>query len=656
MNLQVITSTDYLIHCLIVNVPAKTSPPLQSTFVYDPPVLSLKGMFWDDLNKIGEAADQCDKIGGKSVASTSRDTFRTMVDTNGLIDLGYIGYPYTWNNRRAGKANIQERLDRGFANGAWRLLFPTATITHFTALRSDHRPILLATSLPTSSRPKPFRFEAMWTRDLSAGIIIDQAWNKHPSYPSLSNLTIKLRTTKLALKHWNHAHFGHLQTNIQAIKRHLDHLQSLTPSPTTLQLEKSGLEDLDELLVRERILWMQKAKSKWLEEGDTNTHFFHLSTIIHRKSNHIHHILDHHNVLVSDYDTIGVVFVKFFTNLYTSSLPSFPFDLQGLISPSVFGAANTNLTTIPSDVEIHRSLISMANNKSLGLHGMSPVFFKTYWSIIVVDVINAVQNFFSTGKLNKAVNHTFITLVPKRLAANKVELFRPIALCNVIYKLITKILSSGLKGLLVDIIHLNQATFIPNQSISDNCIINHEVMFYLNSKQGKTIFMAIKVDMAKAYDMVEWATLITILHNHGFCTRFCDLLIECLSTAQYFIIVNGSLCGFFSASRGIRQGDPISPALFTLLSDFLSRILARAENSRCLSGVKISRGSPCVTHLMYANDLFIYCKANEAEAQEGVKCLQLYCDWTGQQIIGENQQYISAKTLCDTPGIVCVPS
>lgn len=349
-------------------------------------------MFWDELNRIGEAfdrpwfmagdfnsvLDQRDKIGANLVASSSRDGFRTMVDTNGLIDLGYIGYAFTWNNRREGKANIQERLVRGFANGAWRLLFPTASITHLSALQSNHRPLLINTNPPLSSRPKPFRFEVVWTRDPSAGTTIEEAWHKQPSYPHLSNLTSKLKTTKLALKQWNHIHFGHLQSNIQTLKRQIEHLQSQTPTPTTIQMEQSALKDLDELLVRERILWMEKAKSKWLEEGDVNTHFFHISTIIHSKSNHIHSILDCNNVFTSDYDTIGSTFVTFFTNLFTSSLPSFPSDLQGLITPSISSQTNDSIVSTPTAEEIHRTLFSMANNKSPDPDGMSPIFFKTY--------------------------------------------------------------------------------------------------------------------------------------------------------------------------------------------------------------------------------------------------------------------------------------
>lgn len=121
---------------------------------------------------------------------------------------------------------------------------------------------------------------------------------------------------------------------------------------------------------------------------------------------------------------------------------------------------------------------------------MSTIFFKSYWPIVGAEVTTIVHNFFSIGKLDRAMNLTFIALIPKRQATNNVGHFCPIALCNVVYNIITKLLSSWLKGLLGELIHPNKAAFIPIRSIFDNCINNHEVMFYLKLKKWKIGFIA----------------------------------------------------------------------------------------------------------------------------------------------------------------------
>lgn len=145
----------------------------------------------------------------------------------------------------------------------------------------------------------------------------------------------------------------------------------------------------------------------------------------------------------------------------------------------------------------------MHGNKSPSPDGMNMLFYKQFWTTIGRDVIHVVHNSFRVGRITRTVYHTFLTLILKRAVANRVEQFRPIALCNVIYKVITKILASRLKPHLHTITHPSQLAFIPSRSLLENCIINHEIMWYLNSRRGKTGYLVIKVDMMKAYDMVE---------------------------------------------------------------------------------------------------------------------------------------------------------
>lgn len=125
-----------------------------------------------------------------------------------------------------------------------------------------------------------------------------------------------------------------------------------------------------------------------------------------------------------------------------------------------------------SIVEVHKAVFSMKNNKSLGPDGMSLVYFKMYWNIVGKDLVSIVTYFFQNLKLSTTTNHTFIALIPRKQAANRVEQFKPIALCNVTYKAITKIMSNHLKNSLDKLIHLNQSAFIPIKSIIDNGIID----------------------------------------------------------------------------------------------------------------------------------------------------------------------------------------
>lgn len=267
--------------------------------------------------------------------------------------------------------------------------------------------------------------------------------------------------------------------------------------------------------------------------------------------------------------------------------------------------------------------------KSPGPDGFKPLFFKTYWPFVRESVCNDVQHIFRTGHILRQMNHTFIALIPKLIGASRVDQFRPIALCNVTFKIVTKIIASRIRTVLSSIIAPTQSTFIPSRHITDNTIIDHELMFYMNSTKAKHGYMALKIDMAKAYDHVEWSLLKCLLLAHGFAPHLTDLILNCVSTPSYSLLLNGSAHGHFTASRGIRQGDPLSPALSTICFDLLSRILTKAENDGKIHGIKVSRTSPPISHLMYADDLNIYCKATASEAQEVAHCLRTFCDWSG---------------------------
>lgn len=149
----------------------------------------------------------------------------------------------------------------------------------------------------------------------------------------------------------------------------------------------------------------------------------------------------------------------------------------------------------------------------------------------------------------------------------------------------------------------------------------------MNGKKGKSGFMAIKIDLPKAYDRVEWGTLNVIMRNMGFDEDFCNLIDNCISNATFFILLNGALIGYFKVERGIQQREPMLSALFMILSNLLSRMINKAEEEGRLNGIKVSRTSPRISHFMYADDLVIYGKATTQEAEVIKEILNQYCQW-----------------------------
>lgn len=177
--------------------------------------------------------------------------------------------------------------------------------------------------------------------------------------------------------------------------------------------------------------------------------------------------------------------------------------------------------------------------------------------------------------------------------------YRPISLSNVAYKSISKILAERLKPRLHRILSENQTAFTPGRLITDNVLIAHELMHSLNTKNLKTKFMALKLDITKAFDKVEWEFLIHVMRKMGFSEVWCNWIHKCISSVSYSVLINGEPTNTITPQRGIRQGDPISPYLYLICTEALSYLIKQAINKQQLHGNRASRRGPAISHLFF---------------------------------------------------------
>jgi hypothetical protein len=182
--------------------------------------------------------------------------------------------PYTWSNHHLGHALIKERLDRGIVSSSWLHAFPAISITHLPAYTSDHNPLLLNTSIPSPSLPRPFRFEEFWTRDPTCGIVINEAWSTVVSGSPSSCLAQKLKLTKKAIKYWNKYHFGDIRSKLDSTLLLLDVTQQAPLSDYNFSLELHLKSLINEYLIQEESLWKSKSRELWLTCKDLNARFF----------------------------------------------------------------------------------------------------------------------------------------------------------------------------------------------------------------------------------------------------------------------------------------------------------------------------------------------------------------------------------------------
>ena len=252
-------------------------------------------------------------------------------------------------------------------------------------------------------------------------------------------------------------------------------------------------------------------------------------------------------------DVVSALLVGYYESLFTSLDPHNLDSVLDGVQAVVTKDMNAKLVEMYTAEEVAVAIKEMAPLKAPDPDGMPPLFFQTYWPDIGMDINEAVLSSLNSSSLLKSINHTFISLIPKVKNPERVTEFRPIILCNLIYKIISKVIANRLKPLLNSIISETQSAFIASRLITDNVLIAFELLHHMKTGcLGKKGFMALKLNMSKAYDRVEWVFLKNILLRLGFQQSWVNLIMECVTTVSYSILVNGEPEGMIYPSRGIR--------------------------------------------------------------------------------------------------------
>lgn len=307
---------------------------------------------------------------------------------------------------------------------------------------------------------------------------------------------------------------------------------------------------------------------------------------------------------------------------------------------------NTNLIRAVTQEELRQAVFQLGATKAPGPDGLNGLFYQHYWDILKADLFGLVQDFFCTGVLQLALNQTTITLIPKVPNPKRLDQYHPISLCNYIYKIISKILANRLKPWLPMLISPEQSAFISGRQIQDNILIVQEVLHQLRIRKRKKHFQAVlKLDMQKAYDRVEWDFLRDYMLKLGFSSIWVQRVMECITTSTLSVRFNGENLPYIHPTRGLRQGDPLSPYLFILVANVLSILIQQALHMGNLKGITLNRWCPTLSHLLFADDVVFFLDGKLRECQNLANLLNQYCLATGQTV-NRNKSGILFSKAC----------
>lgn len=604
---------------------------------------ALRHHVWDFLTQIGANRDDAwflvgdfnelmsnsEKMGGPRRLESSFWDFRNLAYNCRIREIQSSGNQFSWGGWRD-NIWVQCRLDRSFGNDNWFRLFPRSHMEYMEMWASDHRPILISFSADRNQRDtRRFFYDSRWRQKPDFEEAIARGWNGdiHQNFISVSDRIWKCRQE---LSRWKRGNNTNSEKEIQRIKDLEVEISKTDPDNQRMHFLKRRLS---EAYRDEELYWKERSREQWLKAGDKNTKFFHNCVKNKKVKNRIHMLLDDHGCERFSEGSKGEVAVDYFRKMFLSSQPTDLEDIFEDFSPRVSSAINLELVAPISDIEIKHAVFNIKGSSGPGADGFNGKFYQENWNIVGPAITLEIKEFFRTAVFPPEWNFTNICLIPKIPNPTKMTDMRPISLCSVHYKIISKILCSRLKRFLPDLISDTQGAFVSGRLISDNVIIAHEMVHALRTyAKASTEFMAIKTDMSKAYDRVEWKFLETLLIKMGFDSLWIRWIMYCVTSVSFAVIINDNAYGFFKPERGIRQGDPLSPFLFILCTEALIHVLNRAERRGGITGMKASASGPAVHHLLFADDSLFMCKATKEESVEMKRCLQLYGSASGQVI------------------------
>ncbi|KAK3212711.1 hypothetical protein Dsin_017417 [Dipteronia sinensis] len=395
-----------------------------------------------------------------------------------------------------------------------------------------------------------------------------------------------MKRLKNALKTWNWEVFRDLNSNITGKSAELQSIQiqmsNVNFSEELFLAESRVHYELDVLLRRQECFYCDRSRVKWLNDGDRNSSFFHASVRRRQYMNPLSS-LSINGVLTDDRLIIRDHIIKFYSNLFSldSSRVDTEFSVVEDVIPSlVTDVENAFLISIPSTDDIHDTVFAMDAAFAPGPDGFSGGFYQRCWEVVGSDVVLAVHDFFRTGVIFPA----------DRLAQIAARIVSP-----------------------------HQSRFIRDRHIDDCNALAFECVNVMHKKcYGGNL--AMKIDIRKDFDTLDWSFLHKVLQAFGFSPVFMNWIDSILGSSRLTVLVNGSLESYFHCCRGVRQGDPLSPLLFGIAEDFLSRLLSRMVDFSQLLPISSPRGFSAPTHLLYVDDVLIFLQRHGSKYEEYHEC------------------------------------
>ncbi|XP_074304746.1 uncharacterized protein LOC141639537 [Silene latifolia] len=519
------------------------------------------GVLW--LGDFNTVLSPVERLGG-STSDAEMEHFQDCVSICCMEDIDATGALFTWSNKQAPVDRVYSRLDRAMGNQEWLDLFGDSVAHFHPEGLFDHCPCTIMDRNFEIHGRKSFKYFIIWGAAPTFKALVSDSWSMSYQGTKMFGIIKKLNALKPILKALNKECLSDIENNTNIASIALETIQKAhieNPGDATLLQQELDLPMILRIsfFARDSFL-IQKAKVQWSLEGDLNTSYFHHSIKKRVMMNKVFQIEDKDGVMCTDGAAIQNAFLVYYQELLGTHNTTVDVNInvvrQGQCCTQAHWFLMNSLVIVE---EVKKCLFSIPANKSPGPDGYSSQFYRDAW-----DIINA----------------TVITLIPKIDRPVSVKHYRPISYW----------------------------CFFKGRSILENILICQDLIRqYSRGKASPRCLF--KLDLQKAYDLIEWTFVDQMLEALHFPEKFRRMIMLCISTPTYTLNLNGAQFGYFPGRRGLRQGDPISPLIFCICMEYLSRIMEFATRKWYFRYHPICK-SLKLTHLLFADDLLMFSKGD----------------------------------------------
>ena len=408
---------------------------------------------------------------------------------------------------------------------------------------------------------------------------------------------------------WNRDQYGNTLKKVQQIEADLNRLEDDSINrqlvPHEMMTRKKLQEELWAAALSHESLMRQKARVRWIKEGDCNSRYFHLLMNSRRTNNAVKGVIIDGS-WVDDPARVKEEVRCFFNNRFSEPEQSRPV-LNGVRFNGIGQLQHDMLVGSFNEEEIRAAVWDCGSEKSPGPDGLNFKFIKQFWEVLKPDFRRFFDEFHANGVFPRGSNASFITLIPKLKDPQNLSEYRPISLIGCVYKIVAKLLANRLKKVMPNIIDENQPAFITERHLLHSVLIANETVE--EAKRCHKSCLVFKVDYERAYDSVSWAFLSYMMRRLGFCRKWICWIEGCLHSATISVLVNGRPTNEFIPHRGLRQGDPLAPLLFNIVAEGLTGLMREALHKSLFSNLLVGKNNIPVNILQYADDTIFFGEA-----------------------------------------------